>query len=85
MERRRLEALDVNPRFGGVRDLSFTRYSLTSRMLYTNQPSLHAPRPPALPTLVQCVFTTVGQYTIPPSNLPCVCHTPYNIGNNNIV
>jgi len=34
------------------------------------------------PTLVQNYCTTTGQYTTPP---PTSCHTPYNIGNNNIV
>ena len=55
------------------------------RLLFTNQPSFHSPRPPAFPTLVQYYCTTIGQYTNPPSDLPFVSHTPYNIGNNNIV
>jgi len=36
-----------------VRILAFTRYSFTSRLLCTNQPSFHSRRLPALPTLVQ--------------------------------
>ena len=42
-------------------DLAFTRYSFTSRLLCTNRPSFHPPRPPALPTLVQYYCTIVGQ------------------------
>ena len=45
--------------------LAFTIYSITSRLLCTNQPSLHSPRPPALPTLVQHYCTSIGQYTTP--------------------
>jgi len=66
-------------------DLAFTRYSFTSRFLCTNQPFFHSPRQPALPTLVQYYCTTIGQYTTPPSDLSFLCHTPYNIGNTNIV
>ena len=36
-------------------NLAYTRYSFTSRLLCTNQPSFHSPRPPALPTLVQSI------------------------------
>ena len=45
-----------------------TRYCFTSRLLCTNQPSFHSPRPPALPTLVQYYCTTIGQYTTSPPN-----------------
>jgi len=75
----------THDRSGLDRQLAFTRYCFTLRLLCTNQPSFHFPRPPALPTLVQDYCTTIGQYTTPPSDLPCVCHTPYNIGNNNLV
>jgi len=33
-----------------------------------NQPSVHSPRPPALPTLVQYYCTIIGQYMTPPPN-----------------
>jgi len=73
----------VNPRASATRlepALSFTRYSFTSRLLCTNQPSVHSPRPPALLTLVQYYCTAIGQNTTPYSDLPFVCHAPYNIG-----
>jgi len=65
--------------------LAFARYSFTSRLLCTNQPSFHSPRPPALPTLMQYYWTIVGQYTpsLPTSRV--YANTPYNIGNNNNV
>ena len=68
-----------------VHRLAFTRYSFTSRLLCTNQPSFHSPRPPALPTLMQYYCATIGQYMTPPSNIPFVYHAPYNIGHNNIM
>jgi len=60
-----------------VRPLAFTRYSFTSRLLCTNQPSFHSPRPPALSTLVQHYCTIIGQYTspLPTSRLYAICHT----------
>jgi len=59
------------------RDLPFTRYSFTSRLLRTNQPSLHSSRPPALPTLVQYYSTIIRQYTtpLPTSRLYAIHHT----------
>ena len=45
--------------------LAFTRYSFTSRLSCTNQPSFHPPRLPALPTPVQYDCTIIGQYTTP--------------------
>ena len=42
------------------------------------------PGPLALPTLVQYLCTIGGVYDSP-SELPCVCYTPYNTGNNNIM
>ena len=65
--------------------LAFTRYSITSRLLCTNQPSFHSPCLPALPTLVHYYCTPIAQYTPPPTDPPFVCHTPYNIGDANIV
>ena len=64
--------------------LAFTRYSFTCRRVCTNQSSFHSSGPPAIPTLLQYYFTIIGQYTTP-LELPCVCHTPYKIGNNNVV
>jgi len=65
--------------------LAFTRYCFTSRLMCTNQPSLHPPRPPALPTLVQNLCTNSGQYMtlLPSSRVYAIHHTI--IGNNNIV
>jgi len=45
--------------------LAFTRYSLTSKRLYTNQSSFLSSRPPALATLLQHECTTIGQYASP--------------------
>ena len=64
--------------------LACTRDFFTSNRLCTNQSSFHSSRPPALPTLLQYYCTTIGNYKTP-LDLPCVCHAPYNIGNNNIV
>jgi len=45
-----------------------------------------APPPPALPTPLQYYCTTIAQYTTPPPHMrPPPWHTPYNIGNGNIV
>ena len=63
---------------------AFTRYSIHSSRLCTNQSSVHPPRPPALPTLLQYYDTINKQYKTP-LGLPCVYYTPYNIGNHNIV
>jgi len=61
----------------GCSRLAFTRYSFTSRLLCTNQPSFHSPRPPALSTLVQYYCTIIGQYSTP---LPTSrVHTIYHI------
>jgi len=40
--------------------------------------------PPAKPTLLQYYCKTIAQYT-PPTDPFCLCHTPYNIGDGNIV
>ena len=39
---------------------------------------------PTQPTLLQYYCTTIAQYT-PPTDPSFVCHTPYNIGDGNIV
>ena len=41
--------------------------------------------PPAKPTLLQYYSTTIAQYTPPPTDPFWLCHTPYNIGDDNIV
>ena len=66
--------------------LAFKTYSFTFRLLCTNQPTSPPPCPPALPTLVQYYCTLIAYWTIydSPSDLPFICYTPYNIGNNNI-
>ena len=66
------------------RSLAFTRYCFTYTRLCTSQSSFHSSGAPALPTLLQYYCTAIGQYTTP-LDLPLVCHTPYNVGNNNIV
>ena len=57
--------------------LAFTKYSFTSRLLCTNQPSFYAPRPPALPTLKHHYCTMIGQYKtpLPTSRLYALPHT----------
>jgi len=45
---------------------AFTRYSVTSSYLCTNQSSFHSSGPSALPTLLQYDCTTTRQYTTPP-------------------
>ena len=65
--------------------LAFTRYSFTSRLLCTNQPSFHPPPPTCIvhpgAVLLHDYWTV---YDSPP-DLPFVCYTPSNIRNNNIV
>jgi len=69
-------------------DLAFARYSFTSRLFCTNQPSFHSPRSSALPTLVQYHCATIGQYTIPfrpPVFTPCTtqyCALQYRVKAN---
>jgi len=48
-----------------------------SKLLRTNQPSVHSPRPPALPTLVEYYCTIIRQYTthLPTSRLHAIHHT----------
>jgi len=62
----------------------FTRYCFTSRLICTNQPSFYCLPPPALPTRLHYYCITIAQYAIP-LRTPCVCHTPYNIGHDNVV
>ena len=61
----------------GEHSLTCTRYSFTSRLFGTNQPSFHSPRPPALPTLVQYYCTLIGQFKtlLPTSRLYTIHHT----------
>ena len=57
--------------------LAFTRYSCSSRLLCKTQPSVHSPRLPALPTLVQYYCNIIGQYTplLPTSRVYALHHT----------
>jgi len=69
--------------------LALTRYCFTSKLYQrfivgVNHPFI-APPPLANPTLLQYYCTTIAQYTPPPTDPFCVCHTPYSIGNGNIV
>jgi len=75
--RRSLAYSFVTPRRPVARNLAFTRYSFTSRLLCTNQPSFPSHRLPALPTLVQYYCTIIGQYTspLPTSGLYAIHHT----------
>jgi len=56
--------------------LAITRYSFTSRLLCTNQPSFYSRRLPVLPNLVQYYCTIIGQYTtpLPTSHLYAIHH-----------
>jgi len=65
-------------------DIRLTRYSFTLRLLCTNQPSFHSPRPPALSTLVQYYCTIIGQYSTPFQPPICMLYTT-QISDDNIV
>ena len=65
--------------------LAFTRYSFTSRLSCTNEPSFHSPSPPSLPTLLQIHVHEYWTVYDSPSDFMFVCYTPYYIGNNKIV
>ena len=68
-----------------VCDLAFTRYSLTSRLLCTNQPSFH-PLPSTCIAHPGAILLHDYQTVYDsPSDLPSVCYTPHNIGNYNIL
>jgi len=56
--------------------LAYTRYSFTARLLCTNQPSFHSPRPPTLLTLVQYYSARLlGSVRLPLRTLVCRLHT----------
>ena len=59
----------------------------TSSRFCTDQSSCHSFGPPVLPPHVCNTIARLLLYTIyaPLLDLPFVCHTQYNIGNNNIV
>jgi len=64
--------------------LAFTRYSFTSRLFVHKS----TPPPPPLTCNAHPDAVLLHDYWTAydsPSDLPFVCYTPYNIGNNNIV
>jgi len=65
-------------------DLAYTRYSFACFCVCKDQSSLYYPRPFALPILLQYFGATFAQYMTSP-RLPFIWHTPYSIGNDNIV
>jgi len=71
---------------GSPSTLTFTSYCLTSKLYCGRHSSVYCPTAtsPAKPTLLQYCCTTIAQYT-PPHRPSCICHTPYNIGDGNIV
>jgi len=60
-----------------VYTFGFYKIFVYFRLLCTNQPTFHSPRPPTLPTMVQYYCTTIGQYTspLPTSRLYAIHHT----------
>jgi len=62
--------------------LAFTRYSFTLKLLSTSQSYVYPPT--VLPKLLQYYCTNIVNCRIPDAPL-FVCHTPYNIGNDNMV
>jgi len=50
-----------------------------------NHPNIAPPPRPALPTPLQYYCTSIAQYTTPPPDPSCMCRTPYNIDDGNIV
>jgi len=75
----------VTSNFSPNLNLAFTRYSFTSKLLCTIQSSFSCP-----PPHVQCPHccNTIARplrNERPPSDPPCVRHTPNNIGNGKIM
>jgi len=63
---------------GGVGvTLAFTRYFFASNLYFVSPSSVYFPPPPAKPTLLQYYCTSIAQYTPPPTDIFCLCHTPY--------
>jgi len=60
--------------------LAFTRYCLTSKLVWARAIYPFIAPPLAMPTLLQYHSTTIAQCTP-----PCECHTAVNIDNGNIV
>jgi len=63
--------------FGLTRSWPLQDIRSRSRLLCTNQPSFHSPRPPALPTLLQYYCMIIGQYKtpLPTSRVYAIHHT----------
>ena len=71
-------------RFGFTRILAFTRYCCTSQLWCGSPSSLYCS--PHLQSLPYCnTIARLLRNIRPPTDPPCVCHTPYNIGHGNIV
>jgi len=66
---------------------AFTRYCFTSKLHCGSQSSFYwsLPTCKAYPIAIAILLQTIAQYTPPPTDPPPLCHTPYNIGDGNIV
>ena len=65
--------------------LAYTRYSFTCFYMCNNQSFLYYFRPFALPPLLQNTVARLLRHAYPPPDPPLICHTPHNIGNDNIL
>ena len=70
---------------GGVPHLGLDKILFHFKALLWESIILVLPRPPAAPTVLQYYCTTFAQYTPHHHRPPSVCHTPYTIGDGNIV
>ena len=66
-------------------NLAFTKYCFTSKALLWESIILLLPPLPATPILLQYYCMTFAQYAPPNRPPPLACHTPYTIGDGNIV
>jgi len=64
-------------------DLAFTRYCFTSSRVCTNQSSTIPTARLHCPPCCNTIARLLGNLRSHP-NPPCVCHSPYNISNNNV-
>jgi len=64
--------------------LAFTRYCITSKLYWGSQSSFHCP--PHLQSIPYCItFARPLRSIRPPTDPSFGCHTPYNIGDGNLV